>query len=53
MLKLMDSGELKEKISVIKIWQRSGERAPHKPLLLLYAQRRLSWDELRLISALN
>jgi putative restriction endonuclease len=45
----MGPGELKEKISKIKIWQRSGERAPHKPLLLLYALGRLSRNEPRLM----
>jgi putative restriction endonuclease len=45
----MDPGELKEKISKIKIWQRNGERAPHKPLLLLYALGRISRNEPRLM----
>jgi len=38
----MQPEELKQAIQKIKMWQRSGERAPHKPLLLLYALRRLT-----------
>ncbi len=33
----MHPEELKEAIQNIKTWKRSGERAPHKPLLILYA----------------
>jgi putative restriction endonuclease len=40
MLKLQPE-DLKQAISQIKMWQRAGERAPHKPLLLLYALGRL------------
>jgi predicted restriction endonuclease len=32
----MKPEELKEKISKLKMWQRGGQRAPHKPLLFLY-----------------
>lgn len=37
--------ELKLAINQIKMCQRSGERAPQKPLLLLYALGRLSRGE--------
>lgn len=43
----MQPEELKQAIQKIKMWQRSGERAPHKPLLLLYALGRLSRGEPR------
>ena len=46
----MQTAELKEKLSKIKIWQRGDERAPHKPLLILYALGRLSRGEPRLMS---
>ncbi|MDW7730389.1 MAG: HNH endonuclease [Bacillota bacterium] len=46
----MQITELKEKLSKIKMWQRGGERAPHKPLLLLYALGRLARGEPRLMS---
>jgi putative restriction endonuclease len=42
--------ELKQAINQIKMWQRAGERAPHKPLLLLYALGRLSRGEPRQMS---
>ncbi len=42
--------ELKQVINQIKMWQRAGERAPHKPLLLLYALGRLSRGEPRQMS---
>ena len=29
--------EIKEKFDAITVWKRGGERAPHKPLLALYA----------------
>jgi putative restriction endonuclease len=34
---LMHSNELKEKIQNLTIWKKGDQRAPHKPLLLLYA----------------
>jgi putative restriction endonuclease len=43
----MQPEELKQAIQKIKMWQRSGERAPHKPLLLLYTLGRLSRGEPR------
>ncbi|QJD86348.1 phosphorothioated DNA-binding restriction endonuclease [Cohnella herbarum] len=33
----MNAEELKNKISNLSIWKKNGQRAPHKPLLLLYA----------------
>ena len=33
----MDRGEFLQRIERINVWQRGGERAPHKPLLLLLA----------------
>jgi len=44
---LMQPEELKQAIQKIKMWQRGGERAPHKPLLLLYALGRLTRGEPR------
>jgi putative restriction endonuclease len=40
----MREAELRKKVESIKVWQRHDERAPHKPLLLLYALARLSRD---------
>jgi putative restriction endonuclease len=45
----MQPDELREKLNTIKMWQRGGERAPHKPLLLLYALGRLTRGEPRLM----
>jgi putative restriction endonuclease len=33
----MNSQELKERSNNLTVWKRGGERAPHKPLLALYA----------------
>jgi putative restriction endonuclease len=41
----MQPNKLREKLNSIKMWQRGGERAPHKPLLLLYALGRLTHGE--------
>lgn len=30
-----------ERVGNLKVWARGGERAPHKPLLLLYSLARL------------
>lgn len=46
----MDVLELKKVFSKINTWKRNGERAPHKPLLLLYALSRVDRNEPRLIS---
>lgn len=41
--------ELKNLIEQIRMWQRGGERAPHKPLLILYALGRLTRGEPQLM----
>ena len=46
----MEPCKLKQVIQSIRIWQRNGERAPHKPLLLLYALGRLTRGEPRVMS---
>jgi len=45
----MQPEELKEKILNIRTWQRGDERAPHKPLLLLYSLARVARGEPRLV----
>ncbi|MBS0266609.1 MAG: HNH endonuclease, partial [Planctomycetes bacterium] len=40
---------LKQQIRQITVWSRGSERAPHKPLLLLYALGKLVNDDQRLI----
>lgn len=37
----MDANELKQRIQSLSIWKRGEQRAPHKPLLILYALGRL------------
>jgi len=44
----MKSDELREKIANITVWASGEKRAPHKPLLLLYALGRADRDEPRL-----
>jgi putative restriction endonuclease len=39
--------EVLERFSKISVWKRGGERAPHKPLLILYALARLQSGEPR------
>ena len=46
----MKPEKLKRTIANLKIWQRGGQRAPHKPLLILYALGRLTRGEPRLMS---
>jgi putative restriction endonuclease len=46
----MQGQELKQKIDSIRMWQRGGERAPHKPLLILYALSRLAKGAPRLVA---
>jgi putative restriction endonuclease len=38
-----------ERLGSLRVWQRGDERAPHKPLLLLYALARVSRGEERLV----
>lgn len=37
----MSPEELKERVQNLTIWKKNGQRAPHKPLLILYALGRL------------
>ena len=51
----MDSIELKQKIDNLTVWKKGDQRAPHKPLLILYAlgqlqnknKRFLSYEEIK------
>ncbi len=45
----MDREEIIHKFEALRQWRRTGERAPHKPLLVLYAIGRLLRDGVRLI----
>lgn len=45
----MDEAEIEARFRSINVWRRGHERAPHKPLLLLYALGRYSAGEPRLI----
>ena len=40
----MNREEIIQKFESLKPWKQSGKRAPHKPLLVLYAIRRLLQD---------
>lgn len=44
----MDQGEFLRRLDEINVWQRRGQRAPHKPLLLLLALGRLQQGKQRL-----
>lgn len=41
----MKDAEILERVDRLRVWQQHGERAPHKPLLLLLALGRLAHDE--------
>jgi putative restriction endonuclease len=43
----MTKDAIKELFRRVKVWKRGAERAPHKPLLLLYALGRCSRGEER------
>lgn len=45
----MESGDLIELIQDLNVWKRGSTRAPHKPLLVLYALGRIERGEDRLI----
>ena len=45
----MDREAIIQRFETLRRWRRAGERAPHKPLLVLYAIRKLRRDEVRLI----
>lgn len=46
----MNSEQLKEKISNLTIWKKGDQRAPHKPLLILYALGQLQTKNERFLS---
>lgn len=46
----MDRQQIIQKFQTLNLWKRGGERAPHKPLLVLYAIGKLLRGEGRLIS---
>ncbi len=43
----MDPNQLKQQIANLSIWKKGQQRAPHKPLLLLYALGRVQKDRAR------
>lgn len=45
----MTADEIRRHFAAVRIWTRGDERAPHKPLLLLYALGRLQRGEGRLV----
>ena len=45
----MDKEEIRHQIANLNVWRRGGQRAPHKPLLLLYALGKCLRGEDRLI----
>ena len=45
----MDREEIARKFDTLRVWQRGDERAPHKPLLILYAIGQLLREERRLL----
>ncbi len=45
----MDKEDIKSRIASLNVWRRGDERAPHKPLLLLYALGRCLRGDSRLI----
>ena len=45
----MDREEIIQRFEKLRVWKRAGERAPHKPLLVLYAIGKLLRGEGRLI----
>jgi len=47
---MMDPTKLKERMRAIAVWKRGTQRAPHKPLLLLYALGKCLRSEPRMIS---
>jgi putative restriction endonuclease len=46
----MTPDEIREKFNSITVWKRGGERAPHKPLLALYAIGRVLRGEPRRVT---
>ena len=46
----MNEQELKTRIQKLTVWERKGQRAPHKPLLILYALGRCYRSEDRMVA---
>jgi putative restriction endonuclease len=46
----MNSFELKDRVNNLSIWKKGDQRAPHKPLLILFALGQLQADKPRFIS---
>lgn len=46
----METESIRNRVDQITVWKRGGERAPHKPLLLLYALGRCLRGEPRFVS---
>ena len=46
----MEREQIIQKFQNLNVWKRKGERAPHKPLLALYAIGKLLRGEDRLMS---
>jgi putative restriction endonuclease len=42
----MNAGELRDRIANLSIWKKGDQRAPHKPLLILYALGRLQNEKI-------
>lgn len=45
----MDANQLKDRIKNLSIWKKGDQRAPHKPLLILYALGRLQDNNYRFL----
>ena len=45
----MNLDELKDSIKNLTIWKKRGERAPHKPLLILYALGKIQQGKPRML----
>jgi putative restriction endonuclease len=45
----VDADELRRRFNSLTVWRRGGERAPHKPLLVIYAIARLLRGETRMV----
>jgi putative restriction endonuclease len=45
----MNPDEIRDRFNNLTVWRRGGERAPHKPLLALYAIARLLRGEPRMV----
>ena len=48
-MKVMYVTQLKDKINNLSIWKKGDQRAPHKPLLILYALSRFNAGKDRFI----